>query len=222
MKKTLAFALAAAALVAVPAPASALTVEGITYNLFETSISNGGLTGNFVLVISGVNSASDTRGGRDGINAFALTDPTVGDAVSGTVTAPAGFDFQFGGLNSSGCNTSQANFFCFANTGAVFDDPLGPFIALVFSVTSDTVGSWENYAPSFKIDWSGTENNYDLVSQPIPVTNGPCIGAGCPTPTPQAAVPEPATWAMMLLGFGATGFAMRRKRRETRHLAQIA
>ncbi|MFL6743267.1 MAG: PEPxxWA-CTERM sorting domain-containing protein, partial [Sphingomicrobium sp.] len=26
------------------------------------------------------------------------------------------------------------------------------------------------------------------------------------------AVPEPATWAMMLLGFGAVGFSMRRKR----------
>lgn len=28
-----------------------------------------------------------------------------------------------------------------------------------------------------------------------------------------AAVPEPATWAMMLIGFGAMGFAMRRERR---------
>ena len=28
------------------------------------------------------------------------------------------------------------------------------------------------------------------------------------------AVPEPGTWAMMLLGFGAIGFAMRRRRRE--------
>jgi hypothetical protein len=28
-----------------------------------------------------------------------------------------------------------------------------------------------------------------------------------------AAVPEPSTWAMMLLGFGAIGFAMRRSRR---------
>lgn len=27
-------------------------------------------------------------------------------------------------------------------------------------------------------------------------------------------VPEPATWAMMLLGFGAVGFTMRRRRRE--------
>lgn len=30
--------------------------------------------------------------------------------------------------------------------------------------------------------------------------------------TPAAAVPEPATWAMMLLGFGAIGFGMRRRR----------
>lgn len=36
------------------------------------------------------------------------------------------------------------------------------------------------------------------------------------------AVPEPATWAMMLMGFGATGFAMRRRRRDGSKLAQLA
>lgn len=35
-----------------------------------------------------------------------------------------------------------------------------------------------------------------------------------------AAVPEPGTWAMMLLGFGAIGFTMRRKRKV--HLMQAA
>lgn len=35
-----------------------------------------------------------------------------------------------------------------------------------------------------------------------------------------AAVPEPATWAMMLLGFGGIGVAMRRRR--PRQIAQIA
>lgn len=36
------------------------------------------------------------------------------------------------------------------------------------------------------------------------------------------AVPEPSTWAMMLLGFGGIGVAMRRKRRATQSLAQMA
>jgi len=35
-------------------------------------------------------------------------------------------------------------------------------------------------------------------------------------------VPEPATWAMMLVGFGAAGVAMRRSRRRKPLLAQIA
>ncbi len=36
------------------------------------------------------------------------------------------------------------------------------------------------------------------------------------------AIPEPATWGMMLLGFGAMGFAMRRSRKAGSGLAQIA
>jgi hypothetical protein len=37
-----------------------------------------------------------------------------------------------------------------------------------------------------------------------------------------AAVPEPGTWAMMLLGFGAIGFSMRRRRSQASHLFQAA
>jgi hypothetical protein len=39
---------------------------------------------------------------------------------------------------------------------------------------------------------------------------------------PNVPVPEPATWAMMLVGFGAAGVAMRRSRRRKALLAQIA
>jgi hypothetical protein len=39
--------------------------------------------------------------------------------------------------------------------------------------------------------------------------------------TPAGMLPEPSSWALMLLGFGATGFAMRRTRRKGM-LAQIA
>ena len=37
-----------------------------------------------------------------------------------------------------------------------------------------------------------------------------------------SAVPEPATWATMLLGFGAVGFAMRRRKRVTCELPRTA
>ena len=40
--------------------------------------------------------------------------------------------------------------------------------------------------------------------------------------SPGNSVPEPATWAMMLLGFGAAGTALRRSRRNETKLLQIA
>jgi hypothetical protein len=54
--------------------------------------------------------------------------------------------------------------------------------------------------------------------QGIPGPNGTTISAvGHPT-----GVPEPATWAMMLLGFGGIGMAMRRRRATDGRLAQVA
>lgn len=37
-----------------------------------------------------------------------------------------------------------------------------------------------------------------------------------------AAVPEPGTWALMLVGFGAIGFSMRRRRSQSAHIFQAA
>ena len=45
-------------------------------------------------------------------------------------------------------------------------------------------------------------------------------GSGIGTPTNPPVVPEPATWAMMLLGFGAVGYSLRRRRRT--NIAQLA
>jgi PEP-CTERM motif len=42
------------------------------------------------------------------------------------------------------------------------------------------------------------------------------------SPPPPPSVPEPATWAMMLFGFAATGVAIRRSRRRKMQLLQIA
>lgn len=50
----------------------------------------------------------------------------------------------------------------------------------------------------------------DINSNP----SGNCCGTHPLALSITAAVPEPATWAMMLVGFGAMGFAMRRSKRE--------
>ena len=56
--------------------------------------------------------------------------------------------------------------------------------------------------------------------------NGNNSGAGSLggsiTIRPAVAVPEASTWAMMLFGFGAAGFALRRSRRRRAHLLQMA
>jgi hypothetical protein len=210
MRRVLTLALAATAIgFAAPASAATLVADGITYSLTENSISADGLTAFFTLTISGENTASDTEGGgRTGINAIAFNQPAPGTVTSGVMTSPSGFSFSLGGIGSTGCD-GNGNFFCFDNT-AIPPTPTtllsGP-LSFMFDVTANTSGVWDNYTTDLKIDWVGTQNNYDLVSLPIPVNHG--------------GVPEPATWAMMLLGFGGIGMAMRRRRKDSR-LLQIA
>ena len=58
-------------------------------------------------------------------------------------------------------------------------------------------------------------------STALGISGGSAIGT--PTsnpPPPPPVVPEPATWAMMLIGFGAVGFTLRRRRRTG--IAQLA
>ena len=52
---------------------------------------------------------------------------------------------------------------------------------------------------------------FTLTIQGTPGTQSGSFG-GSVAFAAQSAVPEPATWGMMLLGFGAVGFSMRRKR----------
>ena len=66
----------------------------------------------------------------------------------------------------------------------------GSTMSLDFTITAS---SFEGYVPHLKVDWNGSENNYDLVSANM------------------VAVPEPETYAMLLAGIGAMGFLARRR-----------
>ena len=186
LKKTI----LAAALALAGAQAGAVTVwtldntssggatEGLTYTL------TGDLaTGSFNLSIEGSNVAGvDPRGGRTVREDRSFNPPTgyTGASLGGL----AAID---GGLNSSGCN-GTGNFFCF---DGVHEAVNGSTMSLDFTITAS---SFEGYVPHLKVDWNGSENNYNLVSTNM-----------------VAAVPEPETYAMLLAGLGAMGFLARRR-----------
>ncbi|GAA3894923.1 hypothetical protein GCM10022276_12540 [Sphingomonas limnosediminicola] len=90
------------------------------------------------------------------------------------------------------------------NSPAVYPFELDGFTdVLTASAAGLTPGA--TYTLSFNIADVG-DANYDSAV----FVQGGTIGT---TPTPPGAVPEPSTWAMMLAGFGAIGFAARRGRK---------
>ena len=74
----------------------------------------------------------------------------------------------------------------------------GVAVACVFATPAFAVVTFTDPPPG---------GSSDYTPPPTIVPGGPYTGAN----NPVSAVPEPATWAMMLIGFGGLGLAMRRK-----------
>jgi hypothetical protein len=53
-----------------------------------------------------------------------------------------------------------------------------------------------------------------VLNNPSSIFNSPAVEGLGVASSPVAAVPEPSTWAMMLLGLAGLGFAFRRSRRK--------
>lgn len=94
----------------------------------------------------------------------------------------------------------------------------GTYLAAVSgSVTGSTAGGVDIAFDKTPHLFTSAAGPFTLAVRDLSVTNG---GLNTPITGTIRAVPEPATWGMMLLGFAGIGFAMRRRRQPV--LAQLA
>lgn len=229
----------AAAAVASPAQADVITLnfEGIAPHGSETGVQildyyNGGTSSNattgtnygvsfgsnavvLCLDTPGVNCSNTSRGG--------FGDPNSQNAglffLNGSETFlnfDAGFDTGFA-FNYASNNTP--------GSVSVYDGLNGTgnllaTIALPVNAPGCTVDDFAAYCPfgPAGVAFAGVAKSISFggVANFIVFDD---ITFGSATPGGGGQVPEPATWAMMLLGFGAAGAALRRKRREEAALA---
>lgn len=159
-------------------------------------------------------------------NPFTGTSPvtaTIGNTpqVGGTTAAPVAFSDSFlftigpvgGGLIGTGSGSiTTSSSVLFSTTDLDLTSVIVNGVAL--TITRTAGGLLEGAGTSNVNIFSGQLNNITITG----VSRGFGSYGGNLTFIPAAAVPEPGTWAMMLVGFGAIGFSMRRRRRVTASL----
>jgi hypothetical protein len=143
------------------------------------------------------------------IGGYGGATPAIGDGITQSVLTTIGqsyaLTFGYSGENTFGVTT-------------VLDVIIGSQLSQ-FTIVGDNTGV-------FKKPFTTTSINYTAVNSVTPISfkiasstqigfNDPLIDGVVFDTTGVSAVPEPATWAMMLLGFGAIGGALRSAKRRS-------
>ena len=212
--KTIVLGLLATFALAAPA---AVNAQVVTYNANPTGGFQYGIGNNY----TPANATVLTNGNNELAVRFHKTFQVAPASVMNGVymfalgTTPISFDFSIGGVTGGGA-TSNANI---TLTNLLTGDKVfgSPFIFLdnITTASGDIQNSQQlGLFSGLKFN-ANVDNTYriDLSAGGNTVTSFAQLGAG--------AVPEPTTWAMMLLGFGALGVSLRRRRR-TNNVLQAA
>lgn len=103
------------------------------------------------------------------------------------------------------------------------DDPVGPGVQAIFLpgqfsnlAAGDYILGFDQFPTRSLLDGAGFLIGFDRSLTNFPTFGTYTLnltGTGGNRAVPEGAVPEPATWALMLLGFGAAGSALRRAQR---------
>lgn len=124
----------------------------------------------------------------------------------------------FGLANGGTFNNLEFNLFNGGGTSGTANFVLTDNAGDVFNFTNLALGSGENFFGFMGIAGQSIANVSFTTTAGVADVRQIRLDESRVT----AAVPEPSTWAMMLVGFGAIGFGVRRRRRSGRHLTQIA
>ena len=220
----------AAALIAIAIPSAANatytfdSVGDTTGAIAFDDFFNTGMSAQLTLTLTAINAATGTY-----TFSYNLLNNSNATTNAGSRVSSFGFDDDqasnpTGTINSGPFNVVDTN-------GANYPNTIGTINICLFQGGGQCTGNGHGPTPgnfvagSFTLDYPGsvsslTLDNFAVRYQNTGNNGGSSTGLEIPPPPPPS-VPEPATWAMMLVGFGATGFAMRRTRRKTL-LAQIA
>ena len=147
---------------------------------------------------------------QDGTRSIDLAGTSVGSIsqlIAGTVAGQAYTVDFWASMNPDGGDPVRTGIVSFGGVDM-------PFAYSSSNSLSDMM--WAPY--SFTFLATGSSSSLSFAADG---SAGCCYGPALDNVSLAAAVPEPATWAMMLLGFGAIGLGMRR-RRSLLSLAQIA
>ena len=142
---------------------------------------------------------------------ISLGSPEAYDLITGNIflTGYAGMDWiEFALTGADGTNGGTVDFLISLSDGSsvAFDDQLLGSGDTFFAFLANGGTSITNVF--FSADTP--PGSFDILKQVRII------------PSDSPAVPEPATWAMMLLGFGTAGAALRRSRRRDSRMLQIA
>lgn len=219
--------IAAAALTAMAVPASATTVlyngnsynPGDTINISFTGVQDSDLHATLALLFTGVS-------GNDYVFHYTLTNTSnAADEASSTATA-FGFNTDpnpdVGDSSATGSFTNVSSGSISGGTHVEICATGGPNCAGAAN-NGDMIGGG-SFSGDLDIAFGSLPDTLTL-SQPIvrfQSTGANGTGSDIGTPNGAPPLPEPATWAMMMVGFGATGVAMRRSRRRKGLLPQAA
>jgi hypothetical protein len=208
-----------------------------TGNIFTSKGSNGWVnlgfdSGGFARAGAQISSLSDGAAaladdvGAVGIGSAGFVfDPTetTGDTISGFVTS--GFVRRVTNYGTRGCDD-------FSTIACIFDDRFVAIPQARRTTISDTGEELVDYSSDFTafsaidpldVGAFGEQSTPESLMASLMALPGPESSYALPFisdgSSPLTAVPEPGTWAMLIMGFGLLGGALRRRRDQNRGLA---